>query len=95
MAFTSTASTLTRRVAFAAAAVAVIGMGGLTACSSGSKDKPADTPSQSSPAPSTPASNAPQPTEKAVSPGGNSSFSPSVKARPAPTALPGNVVTGG
>ena len=90
------ASTLTRRIALAAGAAAVIGMGGLTACSSGTKEKPADTiaPSQSSSAPAPSTNNPPQPTEKAVSPGGNS-FSPSVKARPAPTALPGNVVTGG
>jgi hypothetical protein len=26
---------------------------------------------------------------------GNASFSPTVTARPAPTALPGNVITGG
>ena len=39
--------------------------------------------------------NAPVPTEKKVGPGGNNSFSPTVTARPAPTALPGNVVTGG
>ena len=39
-------------------------------------------------------SNAPSPTEKAVG-GGANSFSPTVTARPAPTALPGNVVTGG
>jgi hypothetical protein len=48
----------------------------------------------------------PTPTEKNVTPGGinpggmtpgggNGSFSPTVTARPAPTALPGNVITGG
>jgi hypothetical protein len=30
-----------------------------------------------------------------VGPGGANSFSPTVKARPAPTGLPGNVITGG
>lgn len=86
-------STLTRQLALAAGAVAIAGMGALTACSTGTKEKPAETtaPSQSS-APSTP--NAPSPTEKATG-GGANSFTPSVKARPAPTALPGNVVTGG
>ena len=85
-------STVTRQLALAAGAVAIVGMGALTACSTATKDKPAETtaPSQSSSAPS----NAPSPTEKAVGGGGNS-FSPTVKARPAPTALPGNVVTGG
>lgn len=85
-------STLTRRIALVTGAVAIAGMGALSACSTATKDKPAETtaPSQSSGAPS---SNAPSPTEKAV--GGANSFTPSVKARPAPTALPGNVVTGG
>ncbi|MGV0993456.1 MAG: hypothetical protein ACOYBX_01610 [Mycobacterium sp.] len=66
-------------------------MGTLTACSS-TKEKPAETtvPSVSSSAPA----NAPVPTEKNLKPGGNNSFSPTVKAVPAPTALPGNVITG-
>jgi hypothetical protein len=61
-------------------------MGSLTACSS-TKEKPAETkaPSASSEAP------APSPTEKKSV----GSFTPSVKAPPAPTALPGNVITGG
>lgn len=82
-------STLTRKLALAAGGLAIVGMGALSACSTATKDKPAETtaPSQSS-------SNAPSPTEKAVGGGGNS-FSPTVKARPAPTALPGNVITGG
>lgn len=86
-------SNLTRQIALAAGAAALVGMGALTACSTSTKEKPAETtaPSQSSSAPAT--SNAPQPTEKKV--GGNNSFSPTVTARPAPTALPGNVVTGG
>lgn len=33
--------------------------------------------------------------ERNITCGGGSSFSPTVTARPAPTALPGNVVTGG
>lgn len=86
-------STLTRQFALAAGAVAIVGMGALTACSTDTKEKPTETkaPTQSS-APAT--SNAPSPTEKAVG-GGANSFSPTVKAPPAPTALPGNVVTGG
>ena len=83
-------STLTRQLALAAGAIAIAGMGALTACSTGTKEKPAETTAPSS----APSSNAPSPTEKAVGGGGNS-FSPTVKARPAPTALPGNVVTGG
>ncbi len=81
-------STLTRQLALAAGALAIVGMGSLTACSKDTKEKPAETKAPSSSAP------APAPTEKAVG-GGANSFSPSVTARPAPTALPGNVVTGG
>lgn len=67
-------------------------MGTLTACSTGTKEKPTET---KSPTESSAPSNAPSPTEKKVGPGGNNSFSPTVTARPAPTALPGNVITGG
>lgn len=84
---------LTRQIALAAGAAALVGMGTLTACSS-TKEKPADTtaPSASSSAPAS--SNAPAPTEKNLTPGGANSFSPTVKAPSAPTALPGNVITG-
>jgi len=82
-------STLTRQLALAAGAAAIVGMGTLTACSSATKEKPSETT-----APTSASSNAPQPTEKKVG-SGNNSFSPTVKAPPAPTALPGNVVTGG
>ena len=82
---------VTRKIALATGAAALVGMGALTACSTGTKEKPAETksPSESS------APAVPSPTEKKVGPGGNNSFSPTVKARPAPTALPGNVITGG
>lgn len=83
-------SSLTRQFALVAGAAAIVGMGALSACSSETKEKPAETT-----APTQTSGNAPSPTEKAVGPGGNNSFSPTVKARPAPTALPGNVVTGG
>jgi len=91
------ASTVTRQFALVAGAAAIVGMGALSACSSDTKEKPAETktPSQSSSAPASPSSNAPQPTEKSAGTGGANSFSPTVTARPAPTALPGNVVTGG
>jgi hypothetical protein len=69
-----------RHIAVVAGAAAVLGSGALTACA---KEKPAETkPSTSAPAVS--------PTEKA----NVGSFAPSVTARPAPTALPGNIQTG-
>jgi hypothetical protein len=61
-------STLTRQLALAAGAIAIAGMGALTACSTGTKEKPAETTAPSS----APSSNAPSPTEKAVGGGGNS-----------------------
>jgi len=65
----------------------------------GDKDKPSQTPSpnQSSSAPAPSSEAPPSPTEKAstMTPGGANSFTPSVLAPRAPTALPGNVITGG
>lgn len=78
-------SRLSRKVALIAGAAAIAGMGSLTACST-TKEKPAETK-----APESSASATPSPTEKKSV----GSFTPSVKAPPAPTALPGNVVTGG
>ena len=83
---------LTRRVALAAGAAAIVGMGALSACSTDTKEKPTET---QAPTESSAPANSPVPTEKKVGPGGNNSFSPTVTARPAPTALPGNVITGG
>jgi hypothetical protein len=81
---------LTRQIALIAGGLAIVGMGTLTACGK-DKDKAPEstTPTTTTSAP------APSPTEKAVSPGGANSFTPTVKAPPAPTALPGNVITGG
>lgn len=72
-----------RKVALVAGAAAILSSGALAACS---KEKPAEPkPSSSTTAPNVSA------TEKA----NTGSFAPTVKARPAPTALPGNVITGG
>lgn len=67
-----------RRVALAAGAISIAGMAVLAGCSS--SDKPAEGTSPSS---------KPTATEKVVRSGVNNSFSPTVKAKPAPTALPG------
>jgi len=82
---------MTRQFALFAGGLAIVGMGALTACGSSSNEEPTETttPTTTSSAP------APSPTEKAVAPGGPNSFTPTVKAPPAPTALPGNVITGG
>ena len=69
-----------RKAVLIAGAAAILSSGALAACS---KDKPAE----DKPATSAPAVSA---TEKA----NVGSFAPTVKAKPAPTALPGNVITG-
>jgi hypothetical protein len=75
---------LAQRIALLVGAAAVMGSGALAACSSEKKDeKPAERPAGEAPAV--------VPTEKKSL----GSFTPTVKAPPAPTALPGNVVTGG
>ncbi len=68
---------LTRQIALFAGGVAIVGMGTLTACSSKEKEAPTTTtPTSTSVAPSA------SPTEKAVSPGGANSFSPTVNPAP-------------
>nr|WP_081845207.1 hypothetical protein [Mycolicibacterium aromaticivorans] len=67
---------LTRQIALFAGGAAIVGMGALTACSSNAKEAPSSTTT-------TPSSTvAPSPTEKAVSPGGANSFSPTVNPAP-------------
>lgn len=67
---------LTRQIALFAGGAAIVGMGALTACSSNAKDAPSSTTT-------TPSSTVvPSPTEKAVSPGGANSFSPTVNPAP-------------
>ena len=95
------------RIGLLLGGAALVGMTAMTAgCSKGEDKTPetteptttsgAPSPSASSPAPS-PGGPVPSPTEKAptLTPGGPNSFTPSVIAPAAPTALPGNVVTGG
>ncbi|MFM9034592.1 MAG: hypothetical protein ACKOQ4_09955 [Mycobacterium sp.] len=97
---------LTRGIGLAIGTTALVGMT-LAGCGKDegkdNKEKPTEpaksssmpSPSASSPAPQ-PGGQPPSPTEKAptLTPGGPNSFTPSVLAPPAPTALPGNVVTG-
>lgn len=68
--------------------VAIAGMAATAGCSN---DKQSRNPEAPSRVPVTP-------TEKAapttLTPGGPNSFSPTILAPPAPTALPGNVITG-
>ena len=93
------------RIGLLIGGVAIVGMTAMTAGCGKGEDKPSETPeptktsgapapSGSSPVPGGPTAS---PTEKAptLTPGGPNSFTPSVVAPGAPTALPGNVITGG
>jgi hypothetical protein len=83
-------SRLTRRVAAAIGVAAFISMGALTACGGNQSTSPSSTTetttSSSSPSVS--------PSEKYLSPTGGNSFSPGIKAPPAPTGVPGTNHTG-
>jgi hypothetical protein len=75
-------SRLTRRVAAGLGIAAVISMGAVTACGGGETGGPSSTTT-------TTTTTTPSPTEKSINPTGGNSFSPPVKAPPAPTAIPG------
>ena len=86
----------TRRFSLLLGGLAVVGVTVLTGCTP-TTEKPAPTTGGSTASTPPPSSSAnPSPTEKAptLTPGGPNSFTPSIKAPAAPTALPGNVITG-
>ena len=80
-------SRLTRRVAAGIGVAAFISMGALTACGGSESPSPSSTTTTTT-APSV------TPTEKSLNPTGGNSFSPGVKAPPAPTGMPGTNHTG-
>jgi hypothetical protein len=73
---------LVRRVAAAVGGTAIVAMIGLTAACGGGEKAPEST------TPATTSSSV-TPTEKSINPTGGNLFTPSVKAPPAPTAIPG------
>ena len=80
---------LTARIALFAGGAAIVAMGALTSCSSGTeKETPSTTPSSSA----TSSAATPTPTEKALGPGDNS-FTPSINPAP-PGAVCKEVVNG-
>lgn len=84
-----TSQSWTRQLALVAGGLAIVGIGTLTACGGG-KQAPSTPSTSTSPTTSaTSSAPAPSPTEKAITPGGGNSFSPSVLAPPAPNAVPG------
>ncbi|WP_026357213.1 hypothetical protein [Mycobacterium sp. 141] len=87
---------LTRRLAVIAGGAAVVGMISFTA-SCGTKEKAPETTTPTTTTTTTtttPATPAPppsvEPTEKSINPTGGNLFTPTVKAPPAPTAIPGD-----
>jgi hypothetical protein len=78
---------MTRRLALIAGGSAIIAMGALTA---GCGQNQSPSPSSTTTTTTTTTSVAPSPTEKSINPTGGNSFSPPVKATPAPTVQPGN-----
>ena len=81
-------SRLPRRVAAGLGIAAVISMGALTACGGGESPAPSSTTTTTTTVPTV------SPTEKSINPTGGNSFSPPVKAPPAPTGVPGTNHTG-
>lgn len=78
---------LTRRLTILTGGTAVVAMGALTACSPSTEKQAPSTTSVTTSAPAS-SSAVPSPTEKALTPGGENSFSPSVNPVP-----PGAVCT--
>lgn len=80
---------LTRRAAAGLGIAALISMGALTACGGSESGGPSSTTSTT-----TTSSPTASPTEKGLNPTGGNSFTPSVKAPPPATGMPGTNHTG-
>jgi hypothetical protein len=76
---------LGRRIAAAVGGTAILAMVGLTAACGTEEEKAPET----STTPSSTSAPEVSPTEKSINPTGGNLFTPSVKAPPAPTAIPG------
>jgi hypothetical protein len=79
-------SQLARRLALVAGGASLVAMGTLAVgCGTSTKEEPATTPTTSAPDTSAPSPSSPAPltpTEKAVGPGGDNSFSPTINPVP-------------
>ena len=78
---------MARRLALIVGGSAIIAMGALTA-GCGNKETP--TPSSTTTTTTTTSAVTPSPTEKSINPSAGNSFTPPVKATPAPTVQPGD-----
>ncbi|MBJ7387698.1 MAG: hypothetical protein JHC55_24765 [Mycolicibacterium sp.] len=79
---------LARRIAAAVGGTAIVAMVGLTAaCGTDEEESPETTTTTTTTETSAPSVS---PTEKSINPTGGNLFTPSIKAPPAPTAVPGD-----
>ena len=82
---TMKSSPLTRRMALATGCASLVVMGTLAGCSTSTKEEPTTTPASTTPTTTAPSASsaAPiSPTEKAITPGGDNSFSPTINPMP-------------
>jgi hypothetical protein len=78
---------LARRIAAAVGGTAIVAMVGLTAACGTDEEKAPETTTTTTTPSSAPSLS---PTEKSINPTGGNLFTPSIKAPPAPTAIPGD-----
>ena len=83
-----TQGTIRRRVALGVGVIAIAAMGTLSACAGeGTKEEPSTTTTTTTETTTAPPV---EPTEKGLDPRGGNKFTPTVKATPAPTGVPGS-----
>ena len=84
--------TVRRRVALGVGVIAIAAMGTLSACAGeGTKEEPTTTTTTTTTTPAETTTAPPvEPTEKGLDPRGGNKFTPTVKATPAPTGVPGS-----
>ncbi|MCV7252252.1 MULTISPECIES: hypothetical protein [Mycobacteriaceae] len=83
-------SNLTRRVSAAVGGVAILAMIGFTAACGNEEKKTPETSTTTTTTTTSTTAPSVEPTEKSISPSGGNKFTPTVKAPPAPTAIPGD-----
>jgi hypothetical protein len=81
---------LARRIAAGVGGTAIVAMIGLTAACGSSEKAPETSTTTTTTTSETTSAPAVSPTEKSINPTGGNLFTPSVKAPPAPTAIPGD-----
>lgn len=81
---------LTRRVSAAVGGAAILAMIGFTAACGSEEKKTPETSTTTTTTTTSTTGPSVEPTEKSISPSGGNKFTPTIKAPPAPTAIPGD-----